>query len=387
MRAALAAATPAAEVVTPAEEPSPRSVPAAVQAAFGAVHPLSESVWSALTALERYALFKVATKPRAERIAAAYAEIVGTSAEAPHLDARGAARMVSVSDKSASARRAVAASRVSMNADAFARLERADAPKGDVLGTARIAGIQGAKRTSDLIPLCHPLALTRIDVSLSVAPEQRSVEIRASVEAFDRTGVEMEALSAASAAALTVYDMLKAFDRAMQIGPTYLLEKSGGRSDYEREQAPAATSARFALSTTPLHVEQALAAVARAEAGATVLFVGVVRNHNAGRSVSELEYEAYAGMALKEMQRIAEEIEREIPGVVLCALHRTGSLSVGDAAVLCAASAPHRDEAFRAARALIDRIKASVPIWKRERGDDAPYWVNWEDARVAPSGA
>jgi molybdenum cofactor biosynthesis protein MoaC len=380
-RALLARAVPAPESMPGVEEPSAQSAPDSLLTALGPERPLSASVWSALSALERYALVKVALKGRPGRIVAAYSEIVGVSAEAPHLDARGAARMVSVSNKAPSARRAVARSRVSMNTEAFARLERADAPKGDVLGTARIAGIQGAKRASDLIPLCHPLSLTRVDVALSLEPLARAVDIRASVEAFDRTGVEMEALSAASAAALTVYDMLKAFDRAMQIGPTYLLEKSGGRSDYRRE-AGAANESRFALSGEPLDVNRALAAVARAEAGASVLFAGIVRDHNAGRSVTELEYEAYASMALKELTHIGEELERELPEVRVCALHRTGALRVGDTAVLCAASAPHRDEAFRAARLLIDRIKARVPIWKREHGNDGPYWVGWEDART-----
>lgn len=386
VRALLAGAVPPPESMAPTEEPRADSPPSAVLEALGSQQPLSASVWSALTPLERYALLKVATKGRSERTAAAYREIVGVSAEAPHLDARGAARMVSVSSKAPSGRRAVARSVVTMNAEAFGRLERADAPKGDVLGTARIAGIQGAKRASDLIPLCHPLSLTRVDVALSLRPAERAVEIRATVEAFDRTGVEMEALSAASAAALTVYDMLKAFDRAMQIGPTFLLEKSGGRSDYRREDERAGAERnageRFALSHEPLDATRALELVARPEAGASVLFVGVVRDHNAGRAVSELEYEAYAGMAVKELARISAEIEQEIPGVRLCALHRTGTLQIGDTAVLCAASAPHRDEAFRAARLLIDRVKQRVPIWKRERVSDGAYWVNWEDART-----
>lgn len=383
VKALLARAVPPAEPIEPVEEPRADTAPAAVLEALGPQRPLTASVWSALTPLERYALVKVATKGRSERTAAAYREIVGVSAEAPHLDARGAARMVSVSSKVASSRRAVAHSRVRMNADAFGRLERADAPKGDVLGTARIAGIQGAKRASDLIPLCHPLALTRVDVELALEPAAQAVTIRATVEAFDRTGVEMEALSAASAAALTVYDMLKAFDRAMEIGPTHLLEKSGGRSDYRRERDPEPRdAARFVLSQEPLDAARALALVARPDAGASVLFVGTVRDHNAGCAVSELEYEAYASMAVKELARIGDELEREMPGVKLGALHRTGTLKIGDAAVLCAASAPHRDEAFRAARLLIDRVKQRVPIWKRERVSDGAYWVNWEDART-----
>jgi cyclic pyranopterin phosphate synthase len=122
-----------------------------------------------------------------------------------------------------------------MNAGAFDRLSRAEAPKGDVLGTARLAGIMAAKKTSEIVPLCHPVALTHLSVEVALDREVRRVVITATAEAHDRTGVEMEALVAASAAALTVYDMLKAFDRAMEIGPTRLVAKSGGRSgDYRR---------------------------------------------------------------------------------------------------------------------------------------------------------
>ena len=99
------------------------------------------------------------------------------------------------------------------------------------------------------------------------------------------------------------------------------------------------------------------------------------------RAVTRLEYHAYVSMAEKEMQRIADEIVAEMPGVRLAARHRVGSLGVGDLAVVCAAGAAHRGEAFRACRALIDRIKHRVPIWKREHGPDGPYWVGWEDAR------
>jgi cyclic pyranopterin phosphate synthase len=143
--------------------------------------------------------------------------------------------MVGISLKVASERRAAAESRVRMNAATLGRLLRADAPKGDVLGTARLAGIMAAKRTPDLIPLCHPVKLTRVDVALTTDAVAHAVLVRVTVEAFDRTGVEMEALTAASVAALTVYDMLKAFDRGMQLGPTLLLAKSGGiRGDFQR---------------------------------------------------------------------------------------------------------------------------------------------------------
>ncbi len=138
------------------------------------------------------------------------------------------------------------------------------------------------------------------------------------------------------------------------------------------------------LREQPLSLDEAVAHVSRPGAGGIATFVGVVRDHNDGREVSRLEYSAYDAMAKREMQKIAEELEKEIPGTVVCALHRTGSLGVGDAAVVCAASAPHRGEAFRACRELIDRIKARVPIWKRELGPDGAAWVGWVDARCTP---
>jgi molybdopterin synthase catalytic subunit len=137
----------------------------------------------------------------------------------------------------------------------------------------------------------------------------------------------------------------------------------------------------FRVLETPLVVAEAIAAVSGSEIGGVDLFLGVVRDHNEGRAVTKLEYHAYVSMAEKEMQRIADDIAKEIPGVRLAALHRVGSLVVGDLAVVCAAGAPHRGEAFRACRALIDRIKERVPVWKREHGPDGPYWVGWEDAR------
>jgi molybdopterin synthase catalytic subunit len=137
----------------------------------------------------------------------------------------------------------------------------------------------------------------------------------------------------------------------------------------------------FRVLETPLSVADATAAVSGPHVGGIDLFLGAVRDHNDGRAVTRLEYHAYVSMAEKEMQRIAEEIAREIPGVTLAALHRIGSLAVGDLAVVCAAGAVHRGEAFQACRALIDRIKHRVPIWKREHGPDGPYWVGWEDAR------
>lgn len=228
-------ASPAAQNIVPVPDPPRDQVPEAVREAFGAARPVDLGVWGALSPLDRYALAKVAQKPRKERIEGAYREIVGHSAASSHVAPGGGVRMVDVGQKQPTRRRAVTTSRLTMNDEAFGRLARADVPKGDVLGTARVAGIMAAKRTSDLIPLCHPLQLTHVSISLTLDEAAKAVDIEATVETMNRTGVEMEALVAASTAALTVYDMLKAFDRAMVIGPTQLAAKSGGRSgDYRR---------------------------------------------------------------------------------------------------------------------------------------------------------
>jgi molybdopterin synthase catalytic subunit len=141
---------------------------------------------------------------------------------------------------------------------------------------------------------------------------------------------------------------------------------------------------RVAVRQESLSVDEAIAMVAHPGAGGIAVFLGIVRDTNDGRSVTRLEYEAYGSMASAEMDRIRVEIESEISGVRLAALHRVGSLDVGDVAVVCAASAPHRGEAFRACRLMIDRLKERVPIWKREHGPDGPYWVGWQDARCPP---
>jgi cyclic pyranopterin phosphate synthase len=145
-----------------------------------------------------------------------------------HFDAAGKAQMVDVSEKPATARRAVARGWVAMAPGTLALVAEGTAAKGDVLGVARLAGIMAAKRTAELIPLCHPLVLSKVSVDL--APADGRVEIEATVATTGPTGVEMEALTAVSVAALTVYDMLKAVDRGMVIGEIRLALKEGGRS-------------------------------------------------------------------------------------------------------------------------------------------------------------
>ena len=154
--------------------------------------------------------------------------------ELTHTDSAGTARMVDVGAKAVTERRAVARAVVRMAPETAAAVLRGDAPKGDVLGTARIAGIQAAKRTHELIPLCHPLPLTFVGVEGSVDAEAGTVTLTAEARATARTGVEMEALTAASVAALTVYDMVKGLQADLEIAEVVLMEKTGGKAPYRR---------------------------------------------------------------------------------------------------------------------------------------------------------
>ena len=150
--------------------------------------------------------------------------------ELSHLDADGRARMVDVTDKPATDRTAVAEGVLTCAADTVARAVAGDTPKGAVIATAELAGVMGAKRTAELIPLCHPLPLTRVTVVVEPDADLPGFRIRAEVRTHGPTGVEMEALTAASVAGLTLFDMLKAIDRTMVIGPLRVIEKRGGRS-------------------------------------------------------------------------------------------------------------------------------------------------------------
>lgn len=147
-----------------------------------------------------------------------------------HFDSGGRARIVAIDDKPPTKRRAVAHARIRMDPATLARVRAGEIGKGDVLGVARIAAIGAAKSTSSLIPLCHPVALTAVEVEFSLVDAPAAVQIRVEVRAVDRTGPEMEALTAAGVAALTIYDMCKAMDRGMVVEEICLLEKSGGKS-------------------------------------------------------------------------------------------------------------------------------------------------------------
>jgi cyclic pyranopterin phosphate synthase len=151
-----------------------------------------------------------------------------------HVDDKGKARMVDVSEKDITLREAIASGTVSMKPETFRMVVNAEIAKGDVLGVAKIAGIMAAKKTSDLIPLCHPLDITHVAIQFRLREKQSSVIIEASVKTLNRTGAEMEALVAVTTAALTIYDMCKAVDRAMVISDVKLLKKSGGKSGVYR---------------------------------------------------------------------------------------------------------------------------------------------------------
>lgn len=156
--------------------------------------------------------------------------------ELTHFDASGQAHMVDVSAKRETRRVAVASGRIRMQLETLRRIMNGSAEKGDVIGVARLAGIQGAKRTADLIPLCHPIALTRVAIDFTPLPTEHELLCQATTETVGRTGVEMEALTAVSAALLTIYDMCKAIDRGMEIEAIHLESKEGGRSGLWQRQ-------------------------------------------------------------------------------------------------------------------------------------------------------
>lgn len=151
-----------------------------------------------------------------------------------HFDDQGHALMVGVAEKAETRRVAIAAGRIAMRPETLAMIRDGGAKKGDVLGVARLAGIMASKRTADLIPLCHPIALTRVEVDFQLDPAAAAIDCRATAETVGRTGVEMEALTAASVALLTIYDMCKAVDRGMTIEIVRLIEKLGGKSGHWR---------------------------------------------------------------------------------------------------------------------------------------------------------
>jgi cyclic pyranopterin phosphate synthase len=228
--AIIEAARPAPGVLPPSSDPEPAAPPEELVRALGPACPLSAEAWRSVRPLDRYTLVKVASRP--EKLARAYAFILGGQHEVvlSHVTPAGEARMVDVGAKPESLRRAVASARVRASRAAIGAVASGDIAKGDVLSAARIAGIMAAKKASELIPLCHPLRVTKALVELEPDVDRQEIRVRATVEAFDRTGVEMEAMVAASVASLTVYDMIKSADRWATIESVRLESKSGGKS-------------------------------------------------------------------------------------------------------------------------------------------------------------
>lgn len=236
-------AEPAPRSISPSDDVDPRTPPPSlVSALFPHTEQLPD-IWPRLRPLDRFALVhshkRATDRNDPERLVAVLRALLALPRSAPlssHLTPGGEVHMVDVGLKPSTARRAVATAEVHMKPETAKRLEAGETPKGEVLAAARIAGIMAAKRTSDLVPLCHGLTLTSVTVDITIDAPRGVVNVVTTVEAHDRTGVEMEAMVAASIACLTLYDMLKGIDRAMVITQVSLAEKSGGRSGhYVRE--------------------------------------------------------------------------------------------------------------------------------------------------------
>ncbi len=165
-----------------------------------------------------------------EKEAKASSETGAESSSLTHIDSSGRAKMVDVGEKQITAREAIAQAVVSMRPETLSLIEQGQIKKGDVLGVAQVSGVMAAKKTPHLIPMCHPISITGVDFNFQINKENSSITIQAAVRTLDRTGVEMEALTAVSLAALTIYDMCKAVDRGITISNCCLLKKSGGKS-------------------------------------------------------------------------------------------------------------------------------------------------------------
>jgi cyclic pyranopterin phosphate synthase len=217
------------EPMSPTQDPAHRAPPPELVRALK----IDPSTWRALKPLDRWVLARFARRGRVERLRLAYEEMLADEPPhsigplSTHLDARGEVHMVDVGTKDVTLRHAIARAEVRMANETVLRLRSGDTPKGDVLATARVAAIQAAKRTPDIIPLCHAVALTKVTVDIAIVDGGAIVDVRA--EARDRTGVEMEAMVGASAGALTLYDMLKGIDRGIRF-EVALVEKAGGKS-------------------------------------------------------------------------------------------------------------------------------------------------------------
>jgi cyclic pyranopterin phosphate synthase len=237
-----------------------------------------------------------------------------------HLDEDGAARMVDVSAKDATDREATAEARIVLSAEAFAAIASGDAPKGDVLAAARIAGIMGAKKTSELIPLCHPIALTKASVAFEMVESESAVRIVASAKTTGPTGVEMEALTAASVAALTIYDMIKAVDRSAVIDGVRLVAKSGGKSGAYPAAARKKAFAKNSEAPRPAVVTRGKATpatlmgeVAMPQRGNPAAEREAFRAFMTGRHLRATEWAKSAGVAPSELYAFLTGRSRSLP--------------------------------------------------------------------------
>ncbi len=236
--------------------------------------------------------------------------------ELTHLDAQGAARMVDVSEKDATAREATAEAIVVLSPEAFALVVDGTAPKGDVLAAARIAGIMAAKKTSELIPLCHPLPLSKVTIDCEALGERHAIRIVALTKTTAQTGVEMEALTAASIAALTVYDMIKSVDKAAHIESIRLLTKSGGKSGFYIAPDPAKREIRNADAKPRARAKpQALAheTMAPPRGGGAHLDRDAFREFMISRTLRATEWAKQAGVPASQIYSFLTGRSRGLP--------------------------------------------------------------------------
>ena len=234
-----------------------------------------------------------------------------------HIDGAGEARMVDVGGKTPTCRTARVGARVWMAPATMELLKQQALPKGDVLAVARVAGIMAAKRTSELVPLCHPLALTHVDITFAVAEDEPRLDIECTTRTEDRTGVEMEALTGASVAAITIYDMCKAVDRGMIIGDVRLLEKTGGKEDYVRPAEPVSAvtaAATEAAEATPATEPNALTETALPVGSVVTVNISAAKGERK-KPVDEvvllpehgIEGDAHAGPWHRQVSLLAQE--------------------------------------------------------------------------------
>ena len=248
-------------------------------------------------------------------------------AKLTHLDDRGAARMVDVSGKATTAREAEAEAVIILSQEAFDAVTSGDAPKGDVLAAARLAGIMAAKRTPDLIPLCHPIPLAKATIDIEPLPDRHAFRIRATTKTKAETGVEMEALTAAAVAALTIYDMVKAIDRSALIESVQLLTKSGGKSGTYTSaprKAPASARPRMAPSAL-LHERSRARPLSDAAADREAL-----RAFMTARRLRATEWAKAAGVPAAQIFAFLTGRARALPVETAKALARAAQVRVED---------------------------------------------------------